>query len=109
MGTGLQTLNGQNALTLWNERITACRNSGMTVRDWCRENGVSPGSYYRWQRRIYELAAEQTRSPQFAEVRLRRNNAAVAVLHLPGGDVEVLPGADEETLRAVCRALSHAE
>ena len=107
MGTGLQTLNGQNALRLWNERITACRCSGMSVRDWCRENGVSPGSYYRWQRRLYELAAEQR--TEFAEVHIRSTAAAVAVLHLPGGDVEVLPGADEETLRAVCRALSHAE
>ena len=109
MSTGLQTLNGQNTLAKWNERITACRSSGLTVKAWCQENGVSPGSYYRWQRRLYELSTVQTKRAEFAEVPLGKRGTAVAVLHLPGGDVEVLTGADEETLRTVCRVLRHAE
>ena len=43
MSTGLQTQNGQNTLAKWNERITACRSSGLKVKEWCQENGVSPG------------------------------------------------------------------
>ena len=109
MSTGLQTQNGQNTLAKWNERITACRSSGLTVKAWCQENGVSPGSYYRWQRRLYELSSVQTERAEFAEVQFEKSGTAVAVLHLPGGDVEVLAGADEETLRTICRVMRHAE
>ena len=106
MGTGLQTLNANTAPAQWTERIAACRSSGMAVKDWCRENGVSPGTYYRWQRRLYEMVPQEA---IFAEVPVQRRIVPAAVLHLPGGDVDVLPGADEETLRTVCRVLSHAE
>ena len=83
--------------------------SGLTVKAWCQENGVSPGSYYRWQRRLYDLSTVQTERAEFAEVPLGKRSTTVAVLHLPGGDVEVLPGADEETLRTICRVMRHAE
>ena len=106
MGTGLQTLNTNTALVQWTKRIAECRGSGMAVKDWRRENGVSPGTYYRWQRRLYEMAAEKS---SFVEIPVQHRSAPAAVLHLPGGDVDVLPGADEETLRTVCRVLSHAE
>ena len=109
MSTGLQALNGQNTLAKWNERLTACRSSGQTVREWCRENGISPSNYYHWQRRLHEQSAEQTERAEFAEVPLGKRSTAVAVLHLAGGDVEVLPGADEETLRTICRVMRHAE
>ena len=95
--------------TLWKERITACRSSGQTVRGWCRENGISASSYYQWQRRLNEQSAGQTERTAFAELGLRKRSVAIAVLHLPGGDVEVLPGADEETLRTICRVMRHAE
>ena len=37
----LQTLNEQNKLALWAERVQACRSSGRTVKDWCKESGIS--------------------------------------------------------------------
>ena len=109
MSTGLQTLDDQNTLAQWKERITACRSSGQTVRGWCRENGISPSSYYHWQRRLNEQSAGQTEQAEFTELRLRKRSAAVAILHLPCGDVEVLAGADEETLRMIWRVMRHAE
>jgi len=48
MSTELQQLNEQKKLTLWAERITECRNSGLTVKTWCKENGVGEQSYYKW-------------------------------------------------------------
>lgn len=107
MGTGLQTLDKQQSLVAWSERISECRSSGMTVKDWCWEHGINPASYYRWQRRLYELSAART--VQFVEVESKPTDAAAAVVHLPGGDVDVYPGIDEETLRTVCRVLSHAQ
>ena len=109
MSTELQTLDDQNTLAQWNERITACRSSGQTVKGWCRENGISPSSYYHWQRRLNEQSAGWKERAEFTEVPLGKRSTAVAVLHLPGGDVEVLTCADEETLRTVCHVLRHAE
>ena len=37
MARELQTLNEQNKLALWAERVEACRSSGRTVKDWCKE------------------------------------------------------------------------
>jgi putative transposase len=38
----------------WTPIITECKNSGMTVRAWCRENDVNEKQFYYWQRRIRE-------------------------------------------------------
>ena len=38
----------------WEQRILACQQSGMSVRSWCRENGVTTGSYYHYLRKLRE-------------------------------------------------------
>ena len=40
MARELQTLNEQDKLALWAERVQACRSSGRTVKDWCKENAI---------------------------------------------------------------------
>ena len=37
-------------LSEWEERILACRSSGIPVKTWCEENNISIKSYYRWER-----------------------------------------------------------
>ena len=59
MSRELQTLNGQNKLALWAGRISECRNSGQNVKTWCRENGICELTYYKWQRRLLEMAQAQ--------------------------------------------------
>ena len=39
MSTELQQLNGQTKVALWAERISECRNSGLSVKTWCKEKG----------------------------------------------------------------------
>ena len=38
----------------WRQRITDCKNSGMSVKAWCRENGVATSFYYHYLRKIRE-------------------------------------------------------
>ncbi len=41
----------------------------MTVREWCRENGLSEKTYYYWQRRLFDiLSQQQVVQPTFAEI-----------------------------------------
>ena len=106
MDQGLQKLNADQRLAVWTQRIAECRSSGTSVKSWCRENGVSEKTYYYWQRRIFKLAQEQ-QTPEFAELYGPRfHTPAVALLEIAGVSVQVYAGADEQTLRALVRALS---
>ena len=67
MARELQTLNEQKKLALWAERVNACRSSGRTVKDWCKERGVCEQTYYRWQKRLFEMARQQQEG-RFAEI-----------------------------------------
>ena len=107
MSKDLQTLNGQNKLALWAERISECRNSGMAVKTWCRENGVCEQTYYKWQRRLFEMARAQ-QEVQFAEVTpaqsVRCGNVAVTV-RIAGAEADIHSGADASTVETVLRIL----
>ena len=41
------------SLEEWTQRIMACRASGHSVKVWCKDNEVSPSTYYRWEREIF--------------------------------------------------------
>lgn len=107
MSRDLQTLNGQNKLALWAGRISECRGSGRRVKDWCRENGVCEQTYYKWQRRLFEMAQAQ-QNVQFAEVTpaqsARCGNVAVTV-RLAGVEADIHTGADAATVETVLRIL----
>ncbi len=68
MGSELQKINGQNKLALWAERVSACRSSGLSVRDWCKENDICEQTYYRCQRKLYGIAKAQQEQPRFAGI-----------------------------------------
>ena len=106
METGLQTVNQQRKLSEWAERVSACRNSGLSVKTWCRENGVSEQTYYKWQRRLYELAQNQQEN-RFAEVTPQALNRSVIAVTVQFGGVKLAihNGADAATVEAVLRAV----
>ena len=107
MSKDLQTLNGQNKLALWAGRITECRNSGQNVKSWCRENGICEQTYYKWQRRLFEMAQAQ-QEVSFAEVTPVRpvacGNVAVTV-QIAGAEADIHSGADAATVETVLRIL----
>ena len=42
----------------WYDAIITRNASGLTIRDWCRENGVNETSYYYWLKKIRSEALE---------------------------------------------------
>ena len=108
MSTELQQLNEQNKLALWAERVSECRNSGLTVKAWCKENGVSEQTYYKWQKRVFDMVKGQHKT-QFAEVTpisVDRSNAPVAItVHIAGIAADIHNGADPGTVENVFRIL----
>ena len=108
MGRELQTLNGQNKLALWAERISECRNSGQNVKTWCKENGICEQTYYKWQKKIFAMAKAQ-QELQFAEVTpvIPSNGSGQIALSIHAGGIaaDIHNGADPATVEAVLRIL----
>ncbi len=103
----LQTRTTQNKLALWAGRISECRNSGQNVKVWCKENGICEQTYYRWQKRLFEMAKAQ-QEIQFAEVTpvqpVRSGNIAVT-LRIAGAEANICNGADAAIVETVLRVL----
>ena len=107
MGRELQTLNGQNKLALWAGRISECRNSGQNVKTWCRENGICEQTYYKWQRRLFEMAQAQ-QEVSFAEVTPLQavcSGKVSVTVRMAGAVADIHPGADAATVETVLRIL----
>lgn len=47
----------------WLSLITACRSSGLSDRDWCRNNGIAPSSFYNAISRLRSEACAVTAVP----------------------------------------------
>ena len=92
MEKSLQTLNRQEKLAVWSERIAACRSSGISVRAWCEGNGISTASYYKWQKKLFCLATQN--SPQFAEVCVAPVARISATVHVGNVSVDIHAAAD---------------
>lgn len=107
MGKNLQTINGQNKLALWAGRISECRSSGQKVKTWCQGNGICEQTYYKWQKRLYEMSTAQ-HEVCFAEVTPVRptlsSNVAVTV-RISGMEADICNGADAATVETVLRIM----
>lgn len=67
MGRELQTMNQQNKLAMWAERISACKDSGQSVKVWCQGHGIGKDTFCKWQKELFEIASTQQQSG-FVEV-----------------------------------------
>ena len=107
MSRELQARNTQNKLALWAGRISECRSSGQNVKVWCKENGICEQTYYRWQKRLFEMAKAQ-QEVQFAEITpaqpVRCGDVAVTV-RIAGAEADICNGADATTVETVLRIL----
>lgn len=44
--TAITEIKAKVSLQEWQQRVLDCQRSGMSVKAWCRANGISTGSYY---------------------------------------------------------------
>ena len=92
----------------WQDRLKERGASGLSIGEFCLDEGVSRSTFYRWVRRIQEGIPESVKeegaAPTLAELRkpkfLPVTLAASAVeIELPnGGSVKVPLGVDEAVL-----------
>ena len=90
----------------WAERIAAQQRSGVSVKQFCKEQGLTEYSFYAWRKRL-----QQTGPVRFALVERRprpQEAAAEAALELvlPAGErLRISAGVDAATLRTVLDVL----
>lgn len=107
MSSALQVMNMDQTAVEWAARIRSCRNSGLTVKQWCSEHQISPQTYYRWQRRLFDMVKAQ-QEVQFSDVTPERPSpvGGVAVtVRIAGAEVDIHNGADAATVETVLRVL----
>lgn len=85
----------ENAVELWRMKyknnsqaeamlvhVTACKASGQTVVAYCKEEGLSPSTFYYWQKRLKGNTASES---GFTQIVVAAPEAAVATVHFPNG------------------------
>ena len=54
MSTEIQTVKQQVRIKNWKAEVEACNASGLSVQQWCRQNGISAKTYYCHLRKVRE-------------------------------------------------------
>jgi len=99
---------------IWKERITDCRGSGQTVKDWCAQNNVSCKTYYRWERKLLaevgqRMICPQTKAEQnrFGEIpAAQAAGMTVGVIRGENAVCEIHSGISAELLAVLARAMN---
>ena len=98
----------------WAVQIQNCRGSGLSVRTWCRQEGINAATYYRWERELLATAetipSSSVSAVRFAELpapkRVSRNVAErCATLHIGNASLNIYPGCDAEQLKMLVELL----
>ena len=112
-------------LAHWSEVITARQESGMTVRSYCKSNGICEKVYYYWQRQLREKVCktmsvsrkqepqmlsspenEATGMPEFVPLAMPDSKGAAVTVRLGDFIVAFSNGAEYTIVDHVLRVLS---
>lgn len=103
----------ESAEVVWRERLARFDKSNLTVRQFCRQEGVSDPTFYQWRKRLRSKAqrtkpGERTGSqrPTAVETFLPVSvaPAAFAEVEFPNGVRVRVPAANAEALRVAIMA-----
>lgn len=89
----------------WQDRFCRFRSSGLSVQQFCAEEGVSVATFYVWRKRLPDAQSHARRNPpaSFASVRLVGGGPLIA--WLPGGTRLELPVHNPAAIELVLRVL----
>jgi len=98
----------------WRARIEACRQSGLSVKAWCLQNGLKNTSYHYWVKK-FKIMEQQVAGNSFAEVVLlpegnnstKETSSMKSEFSLSFGDysISILDGFNPITLAELVKVL----
>jgi len=90
----------------WAERIAAQQHSGLSVKQFCREQALTEYSFYTWRKRLQESGPVRFAVVERSARRQERTaEAALEVVLATGERLRIGPGVDITTLRTVLDVL----
>ena len=90
----------------WAERVAAQQSSGLSVKQFCREQGLTECSFYAWRKRLQETGPVRFALVERTARRQERTAEPVLELVLATGErLRIGPGVDITTLRTVLDVL----
>ena len=90
----------------WRERIAEQARSGLSIKQFCKERGVTPWSFYHWRKRLREPGPVRFALVERGPSEREPATEAQLELILPGGArMHIRSGVDGATLRTVLEAL----
>jgi hypothetical protein len=90
----------------WAERIAAQGRSGMSVKQFCKEQGLTECSFYAWRKRLKEQGPVRFALVESRARRQERTAEPVLELVLAAGErLRISAGVDTATLRTVLDVL----
>ena len=97
----------------WGLEIQDCRSSGLSVREWCRQRGVTPTTYYRWEREVLSGIRRkdgvERSGTAFVELPapqpLRNVSECTATLNIGSGSIDLYQEINPELLRTLVELL----
>jgi len=118
----------------WQCLIKEYQESGMKLKDWCSENGVSKDQYYYWLSKVrskyYEVAVNQLQTtragsdvaitpevkngefieimPEMVNEAIKQAGLPVAVLQKDNIRIEIMPSAPASFIRQLLAAVQYA-
>ena len=103
-------------LSKWAQVIKTCKESGKTIKDFCKDNGINENAFFYWQRKLRETACRGLTEPGDSKgiapagwVRLNPPNPQSAddgiLIEINGCHITVKGNTDLELLKNVCSVL----
>ena len=90
----------------WAERIAVQQRSGMSVKRFCKEQGLTEYSFYAWRKRLQESGPVRFALVERSAWRQERTTESVLELVLATGErLRIGTGVDITTLRTVLDVL----
>ncbi len=90
----------------WRERIAQQERSGVSVQDFCKQQGLTEGSFYAWRKRLRNEQAVRFALVETGSVQRESGEDAGLELILPRGErLRIGAGVDLTMLRTVLEVL----
>jgi|SRR5689334_3398745 len=89
----------------WRERIAEQEGSGLSVKQFCKERGLTECSFYAWRKRLRKKEAVRFALVERATPHECANEALLEVVLASGERLRIGAGVDTATLRSVLDVL----
>lgn len=100
----------------WKTLLKKCQSSGITVKAWCKTNGICEQTYYRNLKLLREELCENLLVPinvpekpiAFRKIEFAKtlpNTQAAVIIRLPNATLEINECASQQTVQAALLAL----